>query len=144
MSVSRLIGSKSVVRRPLVLAVDDNEDNLLMLVHALELFGFASISTLEGQAVLALAETHQPDLILLDIVMVDSNGIDIVQQLRRNLRTEQIPIVAVTALASVEDRRQMLDIGCNDCLSKPYDINALQVLLEHYLHPVLSASEVAC
>lgn len=133
LDVSSNANSPSVVGRPLVMAVDDNEDNLLILVHALNIFGFANISTLEGQAVVDLATCHQPDLILLDILMGEINGTDILRQLRQNAATQHIPVIAVTALASAEERKYLLNLGFVDCLPKPYDIDELQHLLESYL-----------
>jgi two-component system, cell cycle response regulator DivK len=134
------VSSKLSIQRPLVLAVDDNEDNLLMLVQALECFEFASISTLEGEAVVGLAEQHQPDLILLDMILSDMDGITVLQQLKRHPATRHIPVIAVTALAGAAERQQMLEMGCSGCLAKPYDIDELQLMLEDYLTQIPSAS----
>lgn len=133
LDISRFSGTSTSANRPLILAADDNEDNLLLLIHALELFGFANISTLQGQAVLNLAKSYRPDLILLDMVLSDANGIDIVEQLKKSPETASIPVVAVTALASTEDRERMIRIGCSDCLSKPYDLDELEIVLRSYL-----------
>jgi two-component system, cell cycle response regulator DivK len=58
-------GLQPAMERPLVLAADDDEDNLLVLTHALNLFGFAHICTTKGQLVVELAQTYQPELNLV-------------------------------------------------------------------------------
>jgi two-component system, cell cycle response regulator DivK len=133
-------GPKCVAGRPLILAVDDNEDNLLMLLHALDLFGFSSISTLKGQAALPLAQAYQPDLILMDIVLPDLSGLDIIGRLKQTVETAHIPIIAVTALARAEDRDRILKTGCEDYIYKPYNLDELEAMLQQHLSRMPSAS----
>lgn len=117
---------------PLVLAVDDNEDNLFLLSSILELFGFSWISASDGRAALQLANSHPPDLILLDILLPGINGIDVVRQLRQSARTKEVPIIAVTSLARSEDRERLLEAGFTDYISKPYIFSDLEeVILRH-------------
>lgn len=133
MEISRGIGEQPVTQRPLVLAVDDNEDNLGLISFTLDLFGFAFISAPDGQTTLDLAQTHQPDLILLDIMLPDLDGIEVVRRLKQDSRTKSIKIIAVTALARDEDRDRILEAGCEDYISKPYMVDDLEALLRHYL-----------
>jgi two-component system, cell cycle response regulator DivK len=133
MEISRGSGEQPVTQRPLVLAVDDNEDNLGLISFTLDLFGFAFISAPDGQMTLDLAQTHQPDLILLDIMLPDLDGIEVVRRLKQDSRTKSIKIIAVTALARDEDRDRILAAGCEDYISKPYMVDDLEALLRHYL-----------
>ncbi|HAX78815.1 MAG TPA: response regulator [Cyanobacteria bacterium UBA11372] len=133
MEISRGSGEQAVTQRPLVLAVDDNEDNLGLISFTLDLFGFAFISAPDGQTTLELAQTHQPDLILLDIMLPDLDGIEVVRRLKQDLRTSSIKIIAVTALARDEDRASILAAGCQDYISKPYMVDDLEALLRRYL-----------
>ncbi|MBD2000352.1 response regulator [Leptolyngbya sp. FACHB-541] len=133
-------GPNCVANRPLILAVDDNEDNLLMLLHALDLFGFSSISTLKGQAALPLAQAYQPDLILMDIVLPDLSGLEIIHRLKQTVETAHIPIIAVTALARAEDRESILQTGCEDYIYKPYNLDELEVMLQQHLSRMRSVS----
>ena len=133
MEISRGSGEQAVNQRPLVLAVDDNEDNLGLISFTLDLFGFAFISAPDGQTTLELAQTHQPDLILLDIMLPDLDGIEVVRRLKQDLRTSSIKIIAVTALARDEDRASILAAGCQDYISKPYMVDDLEALLRRYL-----------
>ncbi|WP_242056867.1 response regulator [Planktothrix sp. FACHB-1355] len=125
---------QSVAQRPLVLAVDDNEDNLILISFTLELVGCAFLTADTGETAIALAQSHQPDLILLDIMLPDLNGIEIVTRLRQDPRTKKIPIVAVTALARAEDRANIIAAGCNDYITKPYVVDDLEVILRRYLN----------
>ncbi len=133
-------GLQPVVARPLVLAADDNEDNLLLLLHALELFGFSHVSTLKGKAVPRMARTYQPDLILLDIVLSDISGVEVIQTLKADPETCQIPIIAVTALAKCSERDQILALGCRDYLNKPYNLDELEAMVHRNLSLLPSAS----
>lgn len=133
MEISRGSSEQAVTQRPLVLAVDDNEDNLGLISFTLDLFGFAFISARDGQTTLELAQTHQPDLILLDIMLPDLDGIEVVRRLKQDSRTNSIIIIAVTALAREEDRERILGAGCADYISKPYMVDDLEVLLRQYL-----------
>lgn len=133
MEISRSSGEQAVTQRPLVLAVDDNEDNLGLISFTLDLFGFAFISAPDGKTTLELAQSHQPDLILLDIMLPDLDGIEVVRRLKLDSRTKSIKIIAVTALARDEDRDRILAAGCEDYISKPYMVDDLEALLHRYL-----------
>ncbi|GET42288.1 response regulator receiver domain protein (CheY) [Microseira wollei NIES-4236] len=133
MEISRGSGEQPITQRPLVLAVDDNEDNLGLISFSLDLFGFAFISAPDGQTTLKLAQTHQPDLILLDIMLPDLDGIEVVRRLKQDSRTKSIKIIAVTALARDEDRDRILESGCEGYISKPYMVDDLEALLRRYL-----------
>lgn len=127
-------GEESVSQKPLVLAVDDNEDNLVLISFTLDLIGCNFITAKNGETTIKLAQTHQPDLILLDIMLPDINGIEIITRLRENSQTKDIPVIAVTALARPEDRRNILAAGCNDYISKPYVVDDLEAVLRRYLN----------
>lgn len=129
----------SLVQRPLALVAEDDEDNLLLLTHILESFGISYVSTLDGKEVLRFAEIHRPDLILLDIIFPDFDGLEVIQDLKQNVSTSAIPVVAVTALVGEEYHKRLLQTGCQECLYKPYDIEDLEAILQRCLTPLLSA-----
>lgn len=121
-------------RKPLVLAVDDNPDNLLLLEYQLN----ASVDCLLmtaicGKAALSLIQQNLPDLVLLDIVLPDIDGIEIARHLRSRSDTAGIRIVALTASAGEEDRDRILRSGCDDYLAKPYDLDELEAILHRHL-----------
>ncbi|MEO0348440.1 MAG: response regulator [Cyanobacteria bacterium P01_A01_bin.15] len=116
--------------RPLVLAVDDNLDNLWLLSMALEMFGFSHICINQSQYVMEAAKRYQPDLILLDLVMADINGIEVANYLKVEPTTVNIPIVGVTAMVTY-DYPKCLPIEIFDSfLTKPYLLDDLQDLVK--------------
>ncbi len=133
-------GQRSVNNHPLILAVDDDEDNLLLLGEVLESMKCSFLTATHGQAALLLAQDCQPDLILLDVMLPDFNGIEVVQRLRQNQQTKKTPIIAVTALARAEDRDRLLLAGFNDYISKPYMLDDLEELICRYLSRISSVA----
>lgn len=116
-----------------VLAVDDNEDNLMLLTEVLRVFDCSLITATHGQMALILAQARHPDLILLDVILPDLNGIEVMHHLKDNPQTEDIPVIAVTALAREEDRDRLLKAGCIDYISKPYMLEELEARISCYL-----------
>ena len=133
-------GLVTVNNKQIILAVDDNEDNLLLLTEVLEPLNCLVMTATHGQTALLLAQGYQPDLILLDVMLPDVNGIEVVQSLKQNQETAKIPIVAVTALAREEDRDRLILAGCNNYISKPYLLEDLEALIRQYLPPIPSAA----
>ena len=131
-------GQPPVDKRPLVLAVDDNQDNLELLTQILDLFGCECVGAVDGYAALSAAVDRQPDLIVLDICLPDIDGIEVVKRIQQNPEIRHIPIVAVTALAKPEDRARILQAGCVEYLSKPFNIKDLErVMRQHLNSPML-------
>ena len=123
----------STLDKPLVLLVDSDEDNLLLLAWVLQKFNCALIAAAQGKAAISLAQIHQPNLILLEILLPDLDGLEVITQLRQIPETKQITIIAVTALAKAEDKQKVLSTGGDDYISKPYMLEELETLIEHYL-----------
>jgi CheY-like chemotaxis protein len=118
---------------PLILAVEDNEDNLLLMRYALDGVGCRAICLQESYSTLVLAKEYQPDLILLDILLPGLSGIDIVKLLKREPLTYSIPVIAVTALAGAEDQERILLAGFDDYLSKPFMIEEFELKIHQHL-----------
>lgn len=127
----------SWVEQPLVLAVDDDEDNLLLITQVLSLSNYSFITATNGVMALSMAEERLPDLILLDVMLPDLDGAELVRCLRRNPQTVKIPVIAVTAMARTEDRDRLLAAGCNAYISKPYMVDDLEELIRHHLYSPL-------
>lgn len=123
----------SKTSQPLILAVDDDEDNLLLLTEVLKPLHCHIVTATDGQQALHFAQTMQPALILLDVMLPDVSGMEVLQQLKQNPQTMRIPVVAVTALARREDRDRLFLAGCDDYMSKPYMIDELEALICRYL-----------
>lgn len=124
--------AEQVNRDYMILAVDDSEDNLWLLQQALEPYPYILMGARDGQTAIALAAAHPPDLILLDIVLPDMSGFEVIRQLRLNPVTANTPIIAVTALARVEDQAKIFQAGCSDSIVKPYMIDSLEATIKQY------------
>ena len=127
-------GQPAVDKRPLVLAVDDNHDNLELLTQILDLFGCECVRAVDGYAAISAAVDRPPDLIVLDICLPDIDGIEVVRRMQQNPELRHIPIVAVTALAKAEDRDRILKAGCVEYLSKPFNIKDLEMVIRQHLN----------
>ena len=125
--------ASGVVKKPLILAVDDDEDNLLLMAQILTLGDYAFVTAKDGQTALMIAIEQQPDLILLDVMLPDLDGLEVLQSLRSNDTTLKIPVVAVTAMARNEDRDRLLAAGCSDYISKPYMVDELEAIIHRHL-----------
>jgi CheY-like chemotaxis protein len=122
-------------QRQKVLVVDDEPLNRTMLVNLLEPLGFELLEAAGGQESLTQAETFQPDLILMDLLMPEMTGFEAVQALRQlpALRLKRTVIIATSASAFEQDKSHSLGAGCDDFLVKPVDVKKLLNLLESHL-----------
>ena len=132
---------------PRVLVAEDNGVNALLAARLLEREGCAAVRVSTGdEAVMAVARSlcgQEPafDLVLMDIYMPRLDGIEATRAIRRLLAASEpsgqrgLPIVAVTANAFAEDRTRYLAAGLDDHLAKPFDGDALRVILDRWLTP---------
>lgn len=127
---------QNTIKQPLILAVDDNEDNLHLLTQLLVLLQCAFITATDGETTLVMAQNYQPDLILLDMILPDMSGIEVVYRLKENSATRVIPIIAVTAMARKEDRDRFILAGCNDYIKKPYIIDEMEAIILTYVSKI--------
>jgi two-component system, cell cycle response regulator DivK len=132
---------RSKTQPPLILAVDDDEDNLELLTEVLCPLNCEVVTAKDGRTTIEIAQRRQPDLILLDILLPDICGAEIARLLKQNSQTQNIPVIAVTALARVEDKENLLVAGCNAYISKPYMLDDLEATICRYLNlsPTLTA-----
>ncbi|MEM7553463.1 MAG: response regulator [Cyanobacteria bacterium P01_A01_bin.84] len=128
-----IISRQHYSKQPLILAVEDNEDNLLIIEYIVDSLNFRFIGELNGDKVLQIAQNYQPELILMDIMLPGVNGIDIFRQLKQDPLTSSIPVIAVTALAMMEDRKNIENTGFDGCIIKPYFLEDLESVILHHL-----------
>ncbi|HQC72799.1 MAG TPA: two-component system response regulator [Candidatus Competibacteraceae bacterium] len=102
-----------------VLIVDDTPENLAVLGEFLQP-NYRVLVANSGRRALAIATVNpQPDLILLDVMMPEMDGYQVLAELRQNPRTAQIPVIFVTAMDALEDEQRGLDLGAIDYITKP-------------------------
>lgn len=118
--------------KPLILAVEDNEDNLLLIEYIAETLDCRFIGESQGSNVLAIAKQYQPNIILLDIMLPDSNGFEIFANLQQDSATANIPVVALTALAMKEDKQKIEAAGFHEYVKKPYVLDELENIIRSY------------
>lgn len=119
--------------RPTVLVIDDDDDNLVLVKYVLEPFDCLLFCEPDNQAALKLAETVQPNLVLLDIRASSLNGLELTRLLKGHPATQAIPIIAVTALARSQDKAAILQAGCSQCIVKPYLLDDIRQLIGRYI-----------
>lgn len=116
-----------------ILVIDDHEETIRVVTFILEQRGYEVISASSGTSGISIAEDKRPDLILLDVMMPDMNGVEVCKRLRADDRFNEVPIIMFTAKDQVDDKWAGFEAGADDYLTKPTDPEELdrriQVLL---------------
>ena len=118
-----------------ILIVDDEEINLDVLGGMLSP-NYTIYRAKGGVSALALTDKHIPDLILLDIIMPDMNGFEVITALKTFEKTRHIPVIVITALNSTEDEEKALKLGAADFISKPFNNTVVQSRVENHIQIV--------
>ena len=120
------LNNESFLPQSTVLIVDDNPQNLELLQAFLEALPVRIVSAVDGVDALRKVEEHNPDLILLDIMMPQMSGFQVCRRLKGDPKTHDIQILMVTALNELGDIEQANECGTDDFVSKP--VNKLELL----------------
>ena len=116
-----------------ILIVDDNEQNCELMRDVLSSWGYDVDKVFQGMDALAYALATPPHLILLDVMLPGMNGFEVCRELKRNPKTEHIPVIMLTALNDVEDRVRGFKVGASSFISKPPNYNELKYILSSCL-----------
>jgi DNA-binding response OmpR family regulator len=108
-----------------IAVIEDDADLYSLVQYNLEKEGFAVVGAKTGKGALELCRRERPDLILLDIMLPDSDGLDICKGIRGNGELAQTPVIFLTARASETDRIVGLELGANDYIVKPFFVREL-------------------
>jgi diguanylate cyclase (GGDEF)-like protein len=108
-----------------ILVVDDDPDILQFVRLNLELDGFEVELAGGGREALERASASPPDLMLLDVMMPEIDGLTVLRRLRSDPATANIPVIVLTARSLAEDRVKGLDLGADDYITKPFDLEEL-------------------
>jgi two-component system cell cycle response regulator DivK len=116
----------------LVLIVEDNEKSMKLFRDVLVATGYSTLEATTGEDAVSLALSHTPALVLMDVQLPGIDGVEALVRLRRDARTEAIPVLAVTAQAMHGDRERFHEAGFDGYLSKPVDVAELLRTVEEY------------
>ena len=123
MTIARSVGDRprsALVHQDIALVVDDDDQVLRLVKRVLERAGFECITVSDGHSAHDAAVEWRPDIILLDLMIGDVTGDEIMAQLRDDFRTRLIPVVVLTARDSLKDKVEHLLSGADDYVTKPF------------------------
>jgi two-component system cell cycle response regulator DivK len=116
-----------------ILVVEDQEDNRRILRDLLTSAGYEVIEAVTGEEGVASAETHRPDLILMDIQLPGLDGYEATRRIKANPALRQIPVIAVTSYALSGDDVKAFEAGCDAYVSKPFSPRELLAKIREYV-----------
>ncbi|MEE9149094.1 MAG: response regulator [Candidatus Tectomicrobia bacterium] len=116
-----------------VLVIEDQEDNRRIVRDLLTSVGYEIIEAMTGEEGVSSAETHLPDLILMDIQLPGIDGYEATRRIKANPTLHRIPIIAVTSYALSGDDLTAFEAGCDGYVSKPFSPRALLAKIREYL-----------
>ena len=112
---------------PAILVVDDNEDNCYTLTRRLKRQGYDNVATAgHGRQALELLAARPFDLVLLDVMMPDMNGYEVLETMKADPGLRGIPVVMISALDEVDSVARCIELGADDYLAKPFDPTLLR------------------
>jgi CheY-like chemotaxis protein len=116
--------------RPVVLVVEDFEDNRFMMRRLLEMSGYQVVEAVNGNQAVERAASDEPDIILMDLSLPQLDGLAATRRIRSQEGARKVPIVAVSAHDSADFHAEALAAGCNEYVTKPIDFDQLVQLLD--------------
>jgi DNA-binding response OmpR family regulator len=115
-----------------ILGVDDAPENLILLKGAVIHGGYSFVGAKNGIDALSLLVRMVPRLILLDIEMPGLDGFEVCRRIRANTSLGNVPVAFLTARKTAEDVRTGMDVGGNDFIIKPFDVDKLLERIRHW------------
>ncbi len=108
-----------------IVLIEDDADLYSLIQYNLDKEGFTVVGSQTGKGALELCRRERPDLVLLDIMLPDSDGLDICKGIRANPELSTVPVIFLTARAAETDRIVGLELGANDYIVKPFFVREL-------------------
>jgi DNA-binding response OmpR family regulator len=119
----------------MILVADDNEDNLQIISRILRTNGFEVMVERNGKDALDRARESHPELIVMDVMMPEMSGTEVLEKLRESAHTSRIPVILLTAMAQNDDVINGYRIGADYYMTKPYTskelLNGVRLVLGH-------------
>jgi two-component system cell cycle response regulator len=117
-----------------ILVIEDNAANMELMTYLLQAFGYATLQARDGKEGLEAAQREHPDLIVCDVQLPVMNGYEVARRIKADAATRDIPLVAVTAYAMVDDRQKTLAAGFDGYLTKPISPETFVQQIEAFMH----------
>lgn len=118
-----------------ILIVEDNDLNLKLFRDLLATKNHEVVSSSDGLNVIDIVLTEKPELILMDIQLNGVSGIDLIKELKADLETKHIPIIAITAFAMQQEKVNISKSGCDLYVSKPVSIDGFFGAIDKFIKP---------
>lgn len=122
-----------------ILIIEDDRDISNLLKHYLEKENYQTFWSVTGTSGISMALSQNPNLIILDLMLPEMDGLEVCRQLRRNPQTASVPIIMLTAKAEESDKVVGLELGADDYITKPFSprelIARIKALLRRYEKP---------
>ncbi len=116
-----------------ILTIEDETPIREMISFTLQRNGFQTVEAADGQEALIKLSEHRPDLILLDWMLPDTSGIDLVRRFKKDDNSNDIPIIMLTARAEEDDKVKGFDVGADDYITKPFSPRELSARIKAVL-----------
>jgi CheY-like chemotaxis protein len=120
----------------IVMVVDDEQDTAEMIAEMVRLSGYQVILSLGGDPAIHRIAREKPDLVILDVMMPDMSGLEVLRFMRRDPRLEHIPVILVSARDHIEDIQKGMAAGATLYLTKPVAFGDFQSAVNQVLAPV--------
>ncbi len=112
------------------LIIEDNPDNMTLICDILELNGYATLKAMTGMQGYEMAKANLPKFIVLDIQLPDIDGYTVLDKIRADSITRDIPVIAMTSYAMAGDRERLLGEGCDAYVEKPIDPGLVMIQIQ--------------
>ena len=116
-----------------ILIVEDNILNMKLFNDLLQAHGYETLQATRGTNVLELTHETQPDLILMDIQLPDISGLELTKMIRTDRNLNSVTILAITALAMINDEETILEGGCDGYIAKPICVTSFLATVAEFL-----------
>jgi len=130
------MSEKTAAASKKILVIDDETDVTELLAYTLKAKGFTVETLNDPNRGIGFARTYMPDLVVLDVMMPDLNGIQICRMLRADPKLKKVPVIFLTAKAEESDRIQGLETGADDYICKPFSTKELVLRIQTILRRV--------